>query len=76
MKFKILLASFLFLIALGLQPVLAQDIVKSEKSQMSAEDLEAYWTDERMRNAEPYPMYSPEEANVMGQSDSAVDLVV
>ncbi len=35
-----------------------------------------YWTDERMRNAKPYPMYSPEEANVMGQSDSAVDLVV
>lgn len=60
MKFKPLLASCLLLSVLVTPAVLADDMyVCTEEVSVSAESVINYWTEERMKNAIPYPMHSP-----------------
>ena len=64
MKIIHFVVSALFLLSLFVvPPVLAldDDYAFSEITEdATAAATEEYWTDERMRNALPYPMYSPE----------------
>ena len=66
MKFRYLLAGGLILTALFMvTPVMAQDIVVGDyvTTEIRIGDAAAameYWTDERMKNALPYPMPSPD----------------
>lgn len=65
MKFKHLLRAVLLITALYVAtPLLADDELIGGKitDSVTAAAIEEYWTEERMRNAEPYPMHSPEGA--------------
>jgi hypothetical protein len=61
MKLKTLTVSFLLLSVFVVPPLSADDrFIGTSTELLSDESVFAYWTEERMKNAIPYPMFSPQ----------------